>query len=82
MYKTRIKNLELQTDRYEYLHFVLFDHNTSIQTTNLTSNFKGPYKIKKRERKREKIFPNKPIKIQVGTRKKGINTLLNDKYRL
>ena len=53
--ETRIKNLELQTDRYEYLHFVLFSHNTSIhKTTNLTPNFKVPYKIKKKER--EKIL--------------------------
>ena len=40
--ETRIKNLELQTDRYEYLHFVLFGHSTSIETINLTP--KGPIK--------------------------------------
>ena len=55
MYKTRIKNLELQTDRYEYLPFVLFGHNTSIQT-NLTPNFKGPYKKKEEKEKKERKY--------------------------
>ena len=41
--ETRIKNLELQTDRYEYLPFALFSHNTSIhKTINLTP--KSPIK--------------------------------------